>query len=116
LKLAGELGDDAPPLIRGVCAISTPLDLRACARRIAMPENRLYERRFVRRMRARLCATKRYRREDFAGLNSVYAIDDRITAPSFGFRDAEHYYETQSARRYLDGIRVPTLLIQAKDD
>src|SRR5205823_5426478 len=46
LKLAGELGDAARPLIRGVCAVSTPLDLAACARRIAEPDNRLYQARF----------------------------------------------------------------------
>ena len=116
LKLAGELGESAAGLVRGVCAVSTPLDLAACARRIAQPDNRLYERRFVRRMRARLCATGRYSRRDFAGLHSVMEIDDRITAPSFGFGNAENYYRTQSAMRFLDRIRVPVLLLQAKDD
>jgi uncharacterized protein len=114
LKLAGELGDSA--LLRGVCAVSTPLDLAACARRIGEWDNRIYERRFTRRMRERLLATGRYSRSDFAGLNSVFQIDDRITAPSFGFGDAPNYYQTQSAIGYLDAIRVPTLLIQAKDD
>ena len=116
LKLAGELGDSALPLIRGVCAVSCPLDLAVCAQRIARPDNRLYERRFVRRMQARLCATGRYREADFAGLRSIMEIDERITAPSFGFGNARHYYGTQSAIRYLDGIRVPTLLIHAQDD
>ena len=116
LKLAGELGESAADLVRSVCAASTPLDLAACTRRIARRENRLYEQRFIRRMRKRLCATGRYRREDFAGLNSIYAVDDRITAPSFGFGTAENYYATQSCGRFLDGIRVPALLIQAKDD
>jgi hypothetical protein len=116
LKLAGEMGESARPLVHGVCAVSTPLDLAACARRIAQPENRLYERRFVRRMRARLCATGRYQERNFRGLRSVKDIDDRITAPSFGFGDAANYYQTQSAIRYLDGIRIPVLLIQAKDD
>jgi hypothetical protein len=116
LKLAGELGDAARPLIGGVAAVSTPIDLEASARRIARIENRLYERRFVRLMRARLCATGRYTRADFAGLSSLWAIDDRITAPSFAFGDAANYYKTQSAIRYLAGIRVPVLLIQAKDD
>jgi predicted alpha/beta-fold hydrolase len=114
LKLAGELG--ATDLIQGVCAISTPIDLAACARRIGEPDNRLYERRFLKRMRARLLATGRYRREELAAARSLYAIDDIVTAPSFGFRGADHYYETQSAARYLDSIRVPALLIQAKDD
>ncbi len=116
LKLAGELAETARPLLRGVCAVSAPLDLAACSRRIAALDNRLYEHRFVRRMRVRLCATGRYRRADFDGLRSVMEIDDRITAPSFGFGNAAHYYNTQSASRFLQTIRVPTLLIHAKDD
>jgi predicted alpha/beta-fold hydrolase len=46
----------------------------------------------------------------------VNAIDDRITAPAFGFGNAETYYRTQSALGYLDGLRVPVLLIYSKDD
>jgi predicted alpha/beta-fold hydrolase len=116
LKLAGELGQSAGELIRGVCAASVPLDLAACSRRIAAPENRVYERRFVRNMRARLLATGRYSARDFADLHSVMEFDDRITAPSFGFHNAANYYATQSSIRYLGGVRVPVLLIQSKDD
>jgi len=116
LKLAGELGDAAGRLVRGVCAVSAPLDLAACARRIAERENRIYERRFVRHMHARLRATGRYRHPDLAGMQSVMEIDDRITAPSFGFGTAAHYYHTQSAKFYLANIRVPALLIHAEDD
>jgi predicted alpha/beta-fold hydrolase len=116
LKLAGELGGSAATLIAGVIAVSTALDLAACARRIHQPDNFVYERRFVRNMRARLRATRRYAASDLAGLNSVMAIDDRITAPSFGFGNAENYYRTQSAVGFLDAIHVPALLIQSKDD
>jgi predicted alpha/beta-fold hydrolase len=116
LKLAGEMGEDAREYVQGVCGVSASLDLGACARRIAARDNRFYEERFVRRMRARLCATGRYRESEFAGLRSVIALDDRFTAPSFGFGNAENYYRTQSAIGYLAGLRVPALLIQAKDD
>jgi predicted alpha/beta-fold hydrolase len=116
LKLAGEMGASARNLFRGVCAVSTPLDLEACARHMAKPRNRFYEQRFARRMRARLCATGRYKERQFAGLRSIMAIDDRITAPSFGFSGASHYYRTQSAVGHLDAIRVPVLLLQSKDD
>ena len=116
VKLACELGESAPELLRGVCAVSAPLDLEACARRVAQPDNRVYDRRFVKRMRQRLRATGRYEARDFAGLRSVMAIDDRITAPAFGFGNAGNYYRTQSALRYLERLRVPVLLIQAKDD
>ncbi len=116
LKLAGELADRAPGLIQAAIAVSAPLDLAACARRISEPANRLYERRFVRRMRARLIATGRYSVRDLAGLHSLIAIDDRITAPAFGFSGADHYYRTQSALNFVGAIRIPTLLIQARDD
>lgn len=116
LKLAGEMGEAASELMAGVCAVSTPIDLAASSRRISAPVNLVYERRFVRRMRARLSATGRYGPADFAGLRTIEAIDNRITAPSFGFGDAAGYYRTQSAVRFLAGIRVPTLLVQAKDD
>ena len=55
-------------------------------------------------------------RRGLAGFTSVFQIDDRITAPSFGFGNAPNYYKTQSAIGYLDAIRAPTLLIQSKDD
>jgi len=116
VKLAAELGASGPELLGGVCAVSAPLDLEACSRRMAQPDNRVYQRRFVKRMRQRLCATGRYRPQDFAGLNTVMAIDDRITAPSFGFGNAANYYRTQSAMPYLDQLRVPVLLIYSRDD
>ncbi|HUP04827.1 MAG TPA: alpha/beta fold hydrolase [Bryobacteraceae bacterium] len=116
LKLAGELGEEAAGLLSGVAAVSTPVDLEASARRIGHWENRLYERRFVRHMLARLRATGRFGNAELAGLRTLWEIDDRITAPSFGFGDALNYYKTQSALRYLPGLRIPVLLIQAKDD
>ena len=67
-------------------------------------------------MRARLLRHRPLQPAELAGLRTLSAIDDRITAPSFGFGDAANYYRTQSAIRYLDGLRVPALLIQAKDD
>jgi predicted alpha/beta-fold hydrolase len=114
LKLAGEEGDSE--LIQGVCAVSTPIDLAACTRRMQKPDNFVYERRFVRNMKKRMIATGRYTSADLAECFSIWDIDDKITAPSFGFNGAEHYYGTQSAQNFLHAIRVPTLLLQAKDD
>jgi uncharacterized protein len=121
LKLAGELGAAARELVAGVCAISTPIDLSASTRYLEKPENRIYELRFLKRLKRRVRALARLRPEQFPmdGLAAVQGIrdfDDRFTARWFGFRDAEDYYRTQSASRFLDAIRVPALLIQSKDD
>jgi uncharacterized protein len=116
LKLAGELGTGAQGTLAGVCAVSTPIDLAASVRRIAQRDNNLYERRFLNRMRERLHSTGRYSREQLARPQSIYEIDDQITAPSFGFGTADNYYATQSSNLFLDRIRVPALVIQAEDD
>jgi predicted alpha/beta-fold hydrolase len=49
-------------------------------------------------------------------VRTIWEFDDRFTAPLFGFGTAANYYATQSAMNFLDAIRVPTLLISAKDD
>jgi predicted alpha/beta-fold hydrolase len=90
--------------------------LGASARRLGQRDNVFYERRFVKRMRNRLISTGRYTAEQFRNAKTIYAIDDTLTAPSFGFGTANRYYETQSSIGFLDNIRVPALLIQAKDD
>jgi predicted alpha/beta-fold hydrolase len=114
LKLAGEVGET--DLIQGVCAVSTPIDLAMGVERIGKRDNRLYEQRFLARMRERLAATGRYAEAELAQCRTIYEIDDRVTAPSFGFGNADNYYATQSAQNFLAAIRVPTLMVQAKDD
>jgi predicted alpha/beta-fold hydrolase len=49
-------------------------------------------------------------------VQSVYEFDDRFTALAFGFGTADNYYATQSSNQFLDRIRVPTLVVQSKDD
>jgi predicted alpha/beta-fold hydrolase len=115
-KLAGELGEDARPLLTGVVAASAAIDLEACALRIGQPDNRPYELRFLMLMRARARAVWHSTPADLRGIRSVVEMDDRITAPQNGFTGAQHYYRTQSANQFLERIRVPTLFIAAKDD
>ena len=121
LKLAGELGDAASGLITGVIATSTPIDLAAGVRQLDQPSNIIYARRFVRRLKERVRSKERLTPGlfDLRGLdrlNHIYEFDDRFTAHAFGFGSADNYYATQSANQFLDRIRVPTLVIQAKDD
>lgn len=121
LKLAGELGQSARDLIAGVTAVSTPIDLAACARRLQAPGNFVYSNRFLRRLKDRIRLKERLTPGLFAldGLNhvkSVYEFDDKFTAIAFGFGTADNYYATQSSNQFLDRIRIPALVVQAKDD
>lgn len=119
LKLAGELGETDE--LAGVCAISTPIDLACCVRQLDKPSNRIYASRFLARLRDRVKRKSALHPESYslAGLaevDDIWSFDDRFTAPLFGFGTAARYYETQSAARFLDQIRVPTLVITAQDD
>jgi predicted alpha/beta-fold hydrolase len=121
LKLAGELGEGGRDLVSGFCAVSAPLDLAECVREISKFSNRLYEQRFVSRLKDRYGRRNQAMPEQFpadglAAVRTVYEFDDRFTAKAFGFGTADNYYATQSSIGFLNGIRVPTLLIQAKDD
>jgi uncharacterized protein len=119
LKLAGELGDNG--LIAGVCAVSTPIDLAACATALGRRENLIYDRRFLwsltRKMRRRARqAPGIYTTAHIKDIRTIYDFDDFYTARLFGFGTAANYYRTQSSNQYLARIRVPALLIVAKDD
>ena len=46
----------------------------------------------------------------------MFDFDDRYTARYFGFGNAANYYATQSSKNFLDSIRIPALVVQAKDD
>ncbi len=121
LKLAGELGDSAAQWIHGVCAVSTPIDLAACVKYIERPANFIYEWRFLSRLKQRirvrhLEAPEIYPVEGLDKISTIYDFDDQYTGRFFGFGGAEKYYGTQSSMLFLDRIRVPTLVIQAKDD
>jgi predicted alpha/beta-fold hydrolase len=43
-------------------------------------------------------------------------FDDLFTAPLHGFRDVDHYWSSSSSGPYLEHIRVPTLVINARND
>ncbi len=121
LKLTGELGPDAGELYQGAIAVSTPLDLGACAVALKKKRNYLYDSSFLTRLKARM--EKRYQQaphlyslEPLKRVRSVWDFDNLYTGPLFGFGDANGYYGTQSSKNFLGKIQVPTLVIHAMDD
>ncbi len=121
LKMAGELANRAPAQLRGVCAVNPGIDLAACADAIALPQNFLYEWNFLhglkRRMRSKArLFPGRYSLDGLGRVRTLREFDDALTAPSFGYRDADDYYHKASALRVVAAIRVPTLILTAQDD
>ena len=120
-KMAGELGSAVPKALRGVCAVCPALDLGACADALNRVENYLYQRRFVAGLMSRYARKQkmfpeRYPQNGLPRIRTVREFDDVITAPQFGYRDAQDYYDHVGAKRVAAQVRVPLLMITAQDD
>lgn len=120
LKLAGEIGAEHLPEVKGVCAISPPLDLADCSRAIGRWQNRFYEMRFLRSLRRRMRVKKSLYPESYelGGLERVRSIwdFDELMSPYYGFQNALDYYTNASSGRFIGRIEIPALIIHAQDD
>ena len=120
-KMAGEYGNAVPRALRGVCTICPAIDLAASADALEKRENYFYQRWFVQGLMARYARKvalfpQIYSRDGLGKIRSVREFDDAITAPCFGYRDAQEYYEAAGARKVVARVRVPMLMITAQDD
>ncbi|MEM9990931.1 MAG: alpha/beta fold hydrolase [Bacteroidota bacterium] len=121
LVYVGEQSADISPKIKGLVAISVPTDLVAGVRQIMRPINYVYEQRFLRSLLAKMrLKSKQYpaifTTKKIKRVRTLYEFDDTFTAPLHGFKDALDYYTQCSSGRFIDQIRVPTLIINALDD
>lgn len=116
------LEESGPGGFDAVVAVSVPFDLAASARQLETGMGRLYSRHFLKSLKSKI-KEKADRLPEAARLapsalaaRTIRDVDEAWTAPVHGYRNAAHYYEACSALGRLDGIRTPTLLIQAEDD
>jgi len=47
---------------------------------------------------------------------SILDFDTIYTAPAAGFKDVDEYYSKSSSKQFLEGIKVPTVLLCSQDD
>ena len=121
LKLAGELGSNAPTELRSVVGVSPAIDLGPSATALHRPQNRMYERKFLRALLKRFRRKVRlfpraYDPNRATGIGSVREFDNRITALYSGFASADDYYYRAAAARVIDRIAVPALILHSSDD
>jgi len=120
-KMAGEFGDTPPQALRGVCVVCPSIDPGASADALERRENFFYQRHFVRGLLTRYARKVQlfpqiYSPDGFGPVRTIREFDDKITAPHFGYKDAQEYYEAAGAQKVVAQIRVPMLMITAQDD
>ncbi|MEY4646315.1 MAG: hypothetical protein RIQ98_151 [Bacteroidota bacterium] len=121
LKWLGENGKKASQFVRKAVAFSVPLHLSSSSQQLTRWENRLYTHRFLQTLLEKVTEKSARYPQDItpsmlASIRSLYEFDNVITGPLHGFKDAEDYYERNSSLYFLSGIRVPTLIVNAKND
>jgi predicted alpha/beta-fold hydrolase len=120
-KWLGERGAAASAVVEAAAAVSAPLDLVAGGNALGRGFGLLYTWHFLRSLKRN--ALERLQR--FPGLfdgeavrraRTLHDFDNAVTAPLHGFRDADDYWKRASAKPWLASIRVPTLIVNARDD
>lgn len=118
----GEEGKAAK--VSGAVAMCNPFDLNACDD--ALQEGffgTVYSRSMAGNMRklfaphAHLFAgLPNYDRKLVESARTVRDFDEAVTRVTFGFPSVDAYYDASSSRRLIGNVKVPLLVVQAKDD
>ncbi len=121
LKWLGERESAAADVLHAAAAVSCPFDMSACGHHLAHGFNRIYTQHFLRTLKH--FAGEKLRRHPglfdelrMRGAGTLHEFDDIVTAPLHGFASADDYWRRASSKPWLGGIRVPTLLINARND
>jgi uncharacterized protein len=126
LKYLGEKGDAIASEIEGSVCFSVGCDLESSARILAKPENRPFMQLFMKSLREKIqqkldlfphhFTDRLFKLNHLPKINCFLELDELYTAPMHGYTSAKQYWDNCSAKKFLSGIKVPTLLVNAVDD
>ena len=122
MRWASEAGESASGVVSAVASVSAPLDHAAGGEAIGQGFNRLvYTRMFLATMKPKALAKLEqfpglFDRERLMSSRNLYDFDNVFTAPLHGFRDTEDYWTRGSAKPHLASVRVPALVVNARND
>ena len=118
MKYAGQKAENIPSEIKKIIAISSPTDLQGSVD--VMGKNGFYTERFKTKLikfllnRSELIDNQILK--DFSKFKYLDDFTDNYIAPLHGFKNGRDYYEQCAAMQLVDKIRIPTLILNAKND
>ncbi len=122
-KYLGERGNDIPSVIDKAIMFSIPADLNCSNRELHKKLNHGYMLEFLKTMKQKIVMKNDIVNiEDIVDVKNVFKVrtvhefTEKYTAPLHGFKDANDYYSQSSAKQYLENIKVPSLIVNAKND
>ena len=122
MRWAAEAGEQAARTVQAVAAVCAPLDMVAGGHAMGRGLNRqIYTRMFMRTLKAKARAKLAqhpglFDPQRLAAACDLYAFDDLFTAPLHGFAGVQDYWRRASAKPHLGAVRVPALVLNARND
>ena len=110
------------PNIKCAIGVSVPCDLNGSSHELQLPHNKIYMLRFLRTLvekgvsKAKKHPESRLNIESIKKSKNFIDLDNALTAPLFGFKNAFDYWEKSSSKQFLEQISIPTLILNALDD
>lgn len=120
LKYIGER-DIIPNQIKAAIAVSAPCDLNGSSLELHKFKNLPYHEMFRIQLKVKLKQKQkrfpnRISNSDIKKIKTLKDFDDIYTSKAHGFKDAEDYYEKSSSLQFLYNLKIPTLILNAKND
>ena len=120
LKYLGE-GHEIPKELKGAVAVSVPCNLKSACDELLRSKNTLYSQRFKKHLLAKLYEKQqrfpdKISDKEIKSIATLKDFDDIYTSKAHGFKDALDYYKKCSCKQFLKNIRVPSLILNAKND
>lgn len=120
LKYAGE-GRELTGKLKGIVAVSAPVNLHSSLKALMGWENIPYALRFRKHLVEKLKVKQPYFPDllpdrEISKIKTLKDFDDIYTSRAHGFSDALDYYAKCSSRQFLGNIRVKALIINARND
>lgn len=122
LRWAEEMGEQAARVVGAVASVSSPIDLTASGLAIGAGFNRLvYTRMFLKSMKPKALRKLAqhpglFNADALRAARDLYDFDNVFTAPLHGFKNTEDYWRRASAKPNLQHIRIPALVVNARND
>jgi predicted alpha/beta-fold hydrolase len=122
LNWLGRQAGEALVVIDAAAAVCAPLDLHAAGSALSRGFNKLvYAQHFLLTLKPNALAKLRRHPglvppERIRAARTLREFDDAVTAPLHGYRSVDDYWTRASSKPWLKRIRVPTLIINARND
>ena len=115
-------------LFDGLACVSSPLDLLSCSKCIDKSRNFIYQKWLISRLKSQVLRSqdnnkdliaKKVIKRKLKKIKTIREFDDKLTAPSWGYKSVNDYYNDASPLRkiktYFENL-PPCFFIHSKDD